>query len=64
LSYDVGRRSFEDGLICYPCAGNVDGIDGDSIILAPPYNALDIELEEIMAKLSAAIEAALAAGRA
>ncbi len=64
LSYDVGRRSFADGLICYPCAGNVDGIDGDSIILAPPYNALDIELEEIMTKLAAAIEAALAAARA
>lgn len=63
LSYDVGRRSFADGLICYPCAGNVDGIDGDSIILAPPYNASDIELEEIMTKLSAAIEAALTAGR-
>jgi adenosylmethionine-8-amino-7-oxononanoate aminotransferase len=61
LSYDVGRRSFADGLICYPCAGNVDGTHGDSIILAPPYNALDIELEEIMTKLSAAIEAALTA---
>ncbi len=63
LSYDVGRRSFADGLICYPCAGNVDGVNGDSIILAPPYNVLDSELEEIMAKLSAAIEAALMAGR-
>jgi adenosylmethionine-8-amino-7-oxononanoate aminotransferase len=59
LSYDVGRRSFADGLICYPCAGNVDGTNGDSIILAPPYNALDIELEEILTKLGAAIEAAL-----
>jgi adenosylmethionine-8-amino-7-oxononanoate aminotransferase len=63
LSHDIGRRSFADGLICYPCSGNVDGIDGDSIILAPPYNALDIELEEIMAKLSAAVEAALTFGR-
>jgi len=63
LSYDVGRRAFADGLICYPCAGNVDGIDGDSIILAPPYNASDTELEEIMTRLTAAIEAALTAGR-
>jgi adenosylmethionine-8-amino-7-oxononanoate aminotransferase len=59
LSYDVGQRAFADGLICYPCAGNVDGINGDSIILAPPYNASDIELEEIMSKLTAAIQAAL-----
>jgi adenosylmethionine-8-amino-7-oxononanoate aminotransferase len=62
LSYDVGRRSFADGLICYPCAGNVDGVNGDSIILSPPYNASDTELEEIMQKLGAAIEAALTAG--
>ena len=59
LSFDVGRRAFEDGLICYPCSGNVDGINGDTIILAPAYNARDAELEEIIVKLSGAIGAAL-----
>jgi len=63
LSFDIGRRAFQDGLICYPCSGNVDGTDGDTIILAPPYNARDIELEEIVAKLTTAVEAALMAGR-
>lgn len=63
LSFDIGRRAFQDGLICYPCSGNVDGTDGDTIILAPPYNARDIELEEIVAKLATAVEAALMAGR-
>jgi adenosylmethionine-8-amino-7-oxononanoate aminotransferase len=63
LSFDIGTRAFEDGLICYPCAGNVDGKNGDTIILAPPYNARDIELEEIIVKLTAAIEAALTSGR-
>jgi adenosylmethionine-8-amino-7-oxononanoate aminotransferase len=59
LSFDIGRRAFEDGLICYPCAGNVDGLNGDTIILAPPYNARDVELEEIIVKLTSAIGAAL-----
>jgi adenosylmethionine-8-amino-7-oxononanoate aminotransferase len=60
LSYDIGRRAFADGLICYPCSGNVDGAAGDAIILAPPYNATDGELEEIQVKLTRAIGDALA----
>lgn len=59
LSFEISQRAFEDGLICYPCSGNVDGAAGDTIILAPPYNATDMELEEITSKLAAAIDAAL-----
>jgi len=59
LSFDIGARAFAGGLICYPGAGNVDGVLGDTIILAPPYNASDAELEEIRDKLSLAIDAAL-----
>jgi adenosylmethionine-8-amino-7-oxononanoate aminotransferase len=62
LSYDIGARAFDDGLICYPCSGNVDGTDGDTIILAPPYNVRDIELEEIIDKLSRAVAGALDTG--
>ncbi len=62
LSAEVGRRAFEDGLICYPCAGNVDGTHGDTIIIAPPYNASDAELEEILTKLTRAVGAALERG--
>jgi adenosylmethionine-8-amino-7-oxononanoate aminotransferase len=59
LSMDIGQRAFANGLICYPCSGNVDGTAGDTIILAPPYNASDSELEEIVSKLSRAVGAAL-----
>jgi adenosylmethionine-8-amino-7-oxononanoate aminotransferase len=61
LSFDIGARAFADGLICYPCAGNVDGTNGDTLIIAPPYNASDSELEEILAKLTSAVAAALSA---
>jgi adenosylmethionine-8-amino-7-oxononanoate aminotransferase len=44
----VREQSFTNGLICYPTGGNVDGIRGDQIILAPPYNATASELEEIV----------------
>jgi adenosylmethionine-8-amino-7-oxononanoate aminotransferase len=59
LSFDIGARAFADGLIVYPCAGNVDGAAGDTLIIAPPYNASDAELEEIIAKLTIAVGAAL-----
>jgi adenosylmethionine-8-amino-7-oxononanoate aminotransferase len=59
LSFDIGARAFAGGLICYPCSGNVDGTAGDTIIIAPPYNASDSELEEIVAKFVRAVDAAL-----
>jgi adenosylmethionine-8-amino-7-oxononanoate aminotransferase len=62
LSFDIGARAFEDGLISYPCSGNVDGTLGDTIIIAPPYNASDGELEEIVTKLARAVGAALGGG--
>jgi adenosylmethionine-8-amino-7-oxononanoate aminotransferase len=62
FSQTLGRRAFEDGLIIYPCAGNVGGVAGDTVIVAPPYNASDAELAELVAKLSGAIERTLAGG--
>jgi len=59
LSFDIGARAFADGLICYPCSGNVGGTAGDTIILAPPYNASDGELEELVTKTARAVGAAL-----
>ena len=62
FSQEVGRRAFEDGLIVYPCAGNVGGTAGDTVIVAPPYNASDAELAELVERLSRAIGRTLAGG--
>ena len=35
----IRQQALENGLICYPVGGNVDGINGDVVILAPPYNS-------------------------
>lgn len=59
LSYEVGRYAFEGGLICYPCAGNVGRAMGDTVIIAPPYNATDGELSELIDKFAVAVERAL-----
>ncbi len=48
----VTRQAFENGLICYPVGGNVDGKRGDIVILSPPYIATQEELVEIVEKLA------------
>ena len=60
LSQEIGRRAFADGLICFPCAGNAGGGLGDTIIVAPPFNATDAELSELVGTLTRAIDKSLA----
>ena len=55
----IRTRSLENGLICYPMGGNVDGVTGDTVILAPPYNASASELDEIVDKLDRSVRQAL-----
>jgi adenosylmethionine-8-amino-7-oxononanoate aminotransferase len=57
----IRQQAFENGLICYPVGGNVDGINGDVVILAPPYNSSDSELTEMVDKMAASVRQVLAA---
>ncbi len=45
------------GLLCYPFGGTVDGRQGDHVLLAPPYIATRDHLHEIVARLSASVDA-------
>lgn len=60
LHHKIRARSLENGLICYPMGGNVDGVTGDTVILAPPYNSSASELDEIVDKLDRSVRQALA----
>ena len=60
LFMHIRAQAFENGLICYPVGGNADGVNGDVIILAPPYNATDAELTEIVEKLGKSVKQVLA----
>jgi len=62
FSQALGQSAFEDGLIIYPCAGHVGGTAGDTVIVAPPYNATEDELAELVAKLTRAVGRTLAGG--
>lgn len=63
LSMKIRGQALENGLICYPVGGNVDGTNGDIVIFAPPYNCTDAELEEIVDKGSMSIRQVLATER-
>jgi adenosylmethionine-8-amino-7-oxononanoate aminotransferase len=56
----IRAEAMARGLMCYPNAGTIDGIRGDHVLLAPPYIVTDAELELIVERLAAAIDAALA----
>src|SRR5919106_2550693 len=56
----VKAAAMERGLLCYAMGGTIDGRLGDHLLLAPPFIVTDSELEEIVARLSDAIDAALA----
>lgn len=61
LFLKIRQQAMQNGLICYPVGGNVDGIAGDIVILAPPYNATDSELTEIVDKAALSIKQVLTA---
>lgn len=57
----IKAEALEDGLICYPMGGTIDGQRGDHVLLAPPYIIEDAQVDELVGKLSGAIRRALAA---
>ena len=61
LFMKIRQKAFDNGLICYPVGGNVDGVNGDVIIIAPPYNVTTTELDEIAEKTAASVRQVLKA---
>ncbi|MEO8244909.1 MAG: aspartate aminotransferase family protein, partial [bacterium] len=59
LFLKIRQQAMDNGLICYPVGGNVDGVNGDIVILAPPYNCTDGELTEIVDKTARSIREVL-----
>jgi adenosylmethionine-8-amino-7-oxononanoate aminotransferase len=65
--FDTGLRmngrakaeAFDRGLLIYPGGGTIDGRNGDHILLAPPYNVTDDELERIVDLLGETLNAVL-----
>lgn len=59
LNAAVKAAAMDQGLMCYPAGGTLDGRRGDHVLLAPPYIVEEDHLDEIVDKLDAALQQAL-----
>jgi adenosylmethionine-8-amino-7-oxononanoate aminotransferase len=51
----VKRKAMQAGLMCYPMGGTIDGVQGDHVLLAPPFIVEEAQLDELVDKLASAI---------
>jgi hypothetical protein len=58
ITEGVVAAARRDGLLVYSGTGNADGVDGDLILLGPPFVVSDDELVQITERLAGAIEIA------
>ncbi|SOH95266.1 hypothetical protein SAMN06273572_10925 [Monaibacterium marinum] len=61
LAGKIKKAAFAEGLICYPMPGTRDGCNGDHVLLAPPFIASEAELDEMVGRLSRAVDTVIAA---
>lgn len=58
----IKAEAMARGLLVYPMGGTVDGERGDHVLIAPPFIVAAEEIDAIVARLAAAIDAALPSG--
>ena len=61
LHLGVKAAAMARGLVVYPSGGTIDGKEGDHVLLAPPYIAAGADIDTIVDRLGAAVDAALGA---
>ena len=59
LHAGLKAQAMDRGLIYYPGGGTADGVQGDHVLLAPPFIIEKPEIDELVDRLSAAIDAAI-----
>ena len=55
----IKSAAFDAGLVCYPMSGTRDGTYGDHVLLAPPFIMTEAQTDEVVGKLSTAMNATL-----
>ena len=55
------KEALRAGLMCYPMGGTLDGVQGDHVLLAPPFIVEERQLDELVSKLGAALDAVVKA---
>ncbi|MCV0394806.1 MAG: aspartate aminotransferase family protein [Rhizobiaceae bacterium] len=55
----VKREAMARGLMVYPMGGTIDGVNGDHVLLAPPFIVGEADIGRIVERLGEAVDAAL-----
>ncbi len=55
----IKQRALDNGLLCYPMGGTIDGRLGDHVLLAPPYILTSAQLDEMLEKLGRSLDEVL-----
>ncbi len=59
LAARLKAKAMDNGLICYPMNGTIDGRSGDHVLLAPPFISTEAQIDELVGKLSDSLEAVI-----
>ena len=59
LTERIRLRAMENGLICYPMGGIVDGKRGENVMIAPPFIIEEEHVFELVDKLNKTLEETL-----
>ncbi|GLS18233.1 aspartate aminotransferase family protein [Labrys miyagiensis] len=63
LNARVKREAMARGLMVYPMGGTIDGVQGDHVLLAPPFIVSEGQVDTIVERLGEAVDAAVASVR-
>ena len=56
----IKRHAMDEGLMCYPMGGTIDGAHGNHILLAPPFIIDESHVAELVDKLGRALDTGIA----
>jgi hypothetical protein len=64
IAAKLKQACFADGLMVYPMSGTIDGRHGDHVLIAPPFIIEDSHVDEIVTRLTGALDRTLSAAKA
>ncbi|TMJ66640.1 MAG: aspartate aminotransferase family protein, partial [Alphaproteobacteria bacterium] len=56
----IKQHAMARGLMVYPMGGTIDGVNGDHVLLAPPFICSERDIDTIVERLGDAVDAAIA----
>jgi len=56
---NIKKTAMQNGLMCYPMGGTIDGKNGDHVLFAPPFICTEQHMDELVAKFQQTLDEVL-----